>query len=478
MSLPLPLIRRFSHTHRLRTVATALALLTAACGSDDGTGGDGGSSCAGPKTQCDGDVCFVSAPPCGPLTEDTVWTADKKWVLQGGVFVGDGSAATKLTIEAGTQVFGETSSKAFLSVQRGSQLVAVGSKDKPIVFSSAKDKGKRARGDWGGVVLNGRAPVNGCDAPPCLSEGEGGSGKYGGDVADDSSGRLEYVRIEFAGHPITEDNELNGLALQGVGSGTVLDRIQIHMAADDCLEFFGGTVNFKRVLCTGVSDDNLDWTDGWVGKGQFLVVQQYEDAGDNGIEADNNGDQNDALPRSAPMLSNLTLIGSPDSDKSDLGVLLREGTAGQIWNSVVVGWNQACFDVDHKATFAVAKDGETTTGALVLKHSVLDCATTCLEDNEKDAAGTALTDPFALATWMLDAVFGNEIPKSNGTANAFAGLAAPFDTASPGFAPKAGSPAATGFAPLADPFFETVGYRGAVDPADDWTAGWTTSERN
>ncbi|MCB9738002.1 MAG: hypothetical protein H6747_01965 [Deltaproteobacteria bacterium] len=455
--------------------ATALALGLLGCGSEDGNAGE---SCAGPKTSCDGDVCFVTAPPCGPITESTTWTKDKKWVLQGGVFVGDGTAATVLTIEAGTQIFGETASKAFLSVQRGSQLVAVGSKDAPIVFTSAKDKGKRARGDWGGVVLNGRAPVNGCDTPPCISEGEGGSGTYGGDQPADNSGRLEYVRIEFAGHPITEDNELNGLSLQGVGAGTVLDRIQVHMAADDCVEFFGGTANFKRILCTGISDDNLDWTDGWVGKGQFLVAQQYEDAGDNGIEADNNGDANDALPRSAPMLANLTLIGSPDSEKSDLGILLREGTAGQIWNSVIVGWNQACFDVDHKATFGVAQDAGSNTMALALSNSVLDCTTTCLEDNEKDGDGNKLTDPFALAQWMLDAVFANEIPKSNGTANAFASLAAPFDTASPGFAPKSGSPLLKGAAELKDAFFEKVSYRGAIDPANDWTAGWTTSERN
>lgn len=223
-----------------------------------------------------------------------------------------------LTIEPGTQIFGETSSKAFLVIRRGSKIQAVGTKAAPIVFTSSKAAGARARGD-GGVVINGRAPINGCDAAPCVAEGEGGTGLYGGANAADDSGTLRYVRVEFGGFPITEDNELNGIAFQGVGSGTDVDHIQIHMAKDDGIEFFGGTASAKFILTTGVSDDNIDWTDGWTGKLQFAVAQQYEDTGDNGIEADNNGDNNAALPRSSPTLSNLTLIGVPTASSSDVG---------------------------------------------------------------------------------------------------------------------------------------------------------------
>jgi hypothetical protein len=173
-----------------------------------------------------------------------------------------------------------------LVVRRSSQIIARGTAALPIIFSSSKLDGERARGDWGGLIINGRSTINSCAGGTgvCEAFGEGGTGFYGGDDEADNSGVLEYVRVEFAGTLISPDNELNGIAFQGVGSGTTVDHIQVHMNADDGVEFFGGTVNVKHVLVTGVGDDSMDWTDGWRGRAQHIVLQQYDDGGDQGID--------------------------------------------------------------------------------------------------------------------------------------------------------------------------------------------------
>jgi hypothetical protein len=399
---------------------------------------------------CADNLCILS----GTLTDDLVLTADTDWLLRGGVFVGDDVNPTTLTIEPGTTIYGESSTDGMLVVRRNARLVADGTADAPIVFTSSKEDGSRARGDWGGLILNGNAPINSCGdgEGACEAFGEGGTGWYGGDDADDDSGVLRYVRVEFAGTLISPDNELNGIAFQGVGRGTTVDYVQVHMNADDGVEFFGGTVEAKHLLLTGIGDDNIDWTDGWQGKIQFAVAQQYEDNGDNGIEADNNGDDNSASPRSMPTLSNITLIGVPGGASSDLGLLLREGTAGALSNLVVTGFADACLDVDHAETFAQVDSGD-----LTISHSILDCATPFGED---------ATDPTTVAAFF-DAGDGNELGDP--------GLVDPLTAVSPGFAPAPTSLAATGGSAPADAFFDAVTFRGGVGPDDDWTAGWTTS---
>ncbi|MCB9737046.1 MAG: hypothetical protein H6745_31060 [Deltaproteobacteria bacterium] len=239
------------------------------------------------------------------------------------------------------------------------------------------------------------------------------------------------------------------------------------------MEFFGGTAQWKHVLITGAADDNLDWTDGWQGKGQFLIVQQYADKGDNGIEADNNAENNEASPRSYPILSNLTLIGVPSSENSDAGILLREGTAANISNAVVIGWNEECVDVDHASTFALAKDGDGPTGDLVIDHSVLSCAKTFAMNDEKDANDQAVTDPWSIETFFLSELDANTV-----VADTAATLMDPFNTSALDLLPKAGSAAAAGAAIPNDPFFTVVTYKGGIGPDDDWTAGWTTNARN
>ncbi len=422
-----------------------------------------------PGVTCKDNVCTMT----GTITENLELTPDKDWLLHGGVEIGNDKDETVLTIQPGTVIYGETSTYGMLVITRGSKIMAEGTKDAPIVFTSSKNEGDRARGDWGGLIINGRAPINGCDeedgAAFCESFGEGGTGWYGGDSPTDSSGVLRYVRVEFAGHIISPENELNGIAFQGVGSGTTIEYIQVHMNKDDGIEFFGGTAQIKYALVTGAADDGFDWTDGWQGKAQFVVVQQYDDAGDQGIEADNNGEDNGALPRSHPTLSNFTLIGSPDSEDSDLGILLREGTAANISNTIVTDFNDACLDIDNEETFTVAMTGGTPTGDLTITHSIVNCATDFKMDDEKDEDENPVQDPWSLEDFYTDQE-GNQVADPK--------LGNPLDVANPDYAPASGSPAESGASVPDDAFFTDVDFIGAVDPANDWTAGWTIHEKN
>lgn len=425
----------------------SLAALTVACGGDEPANND--TNTVQQNIECEGDVCRVS----GTLTEDVTFTADKQWLLRGGVFVGNDTDPTVLTIEPGTTIYGDSSALSFLVVTRSSQIIADGTADAPIVFTSSKEVGSRARGDWGGLIINGRAPINNCTSGVCEAEGEGGTGSYGGDDDSDDSGVLRYVRVEFAGSLISPDNELNGIGFQGVGNGTTVDYVQVHMNKDDGIEFFGGTVNFKHVVTTGIGDDSLDWTDGWIGKGQFFVAEQYDDNGDNGIEADNNSDDNGRTPRSHPVLSNLTIVGAPNGAGSDVGILLREGTGADLFNVVVTGFNEGCLDIDNEETF--------TAGELAIENSIVYCNGLNAEAPDFINDEEDFTPPFTVEDFFMTMNQGNAV----------------VDPMLGGMLPSTGSPLMSGGAVPADSFFDDVDFIGGVGD-DDWTAGWTTSERN
>jgi hypothetical protein len=403
----------------------------------------------------------------GVYTSNLHLTADKLWLLRGPVLVGDGTDPVILRIDPGTEIRGEKSTIGSLIINRNAQIRAEGTPERPIVFTSNEPEGSRARGDWGGVIINGNARINACNeaiADTCQAFGEGGTGFYGGDDDGDDSGVMRYVRIEFAGRLFSPDNELNGLALQGVGSTTVLEHIQVHMNADDGIEFFGGAADIKYALITGCGDDSLDWTEGWRGRGQFIVAQQFADDADNGIEADNNGDAQRAEPRAQPTLSNVTLIGSPGSeDASDVGVLLREGTHANLSNMLVAGFNSACIDIDGEETFEDAWTGVALNGKLTMTDSIISCPDSQEFDEEP-------ADPFEVSRWFNRLNPGNAIEDP--------GLVAPYDQQSPDLRPGQTSPALTGAQVPDDPFFEQVTFRGGIDPNDDWTAGWTTSAAN
>ncbi len=464
---------------RIEVISLAALLALTACTDSDTDGTDTmdtmdtGMTILPEGVSCEGTVCRVS----GTITESFTMDADHAWLLQGGVFIGDdnGNDAV-LTIEPGTTVYGETSTDGFLVISRGSKIMAEGTAEAPIVFTSSKEEGSRATGDWGGLMINGRAPTNACgdsvtDPADCSVEGEGGSGQYGGGDVNDDSGVLKYVRVEFGGTLINDTNEVNGIAFQGVGAGTTVDYIQVHQNADDGIEFFGGTVNVKHVLLTGAGDDLMDWTDGWQGKAQFVIAQNYEGVGDNGIEADNNGDGNNFEPRSAPMIANITLIGM---GTSDIGMLLREGTAANITHAISMGWNDWCMDIDHVPTFDNAWDGEGLNGELTVENSFFDCPATpmfnAVPDVQLDESDNVIaTAPFTTDDFVRNLNVGNQFVDPM--------LEDAFNELSPNFAPKSGSPVLGVDAVDFGGFFEAVDYAGAIG-ADDWTAGWTTSAAN
>jgi hypothetical protein len=411
-----------------------------------------GQSIEHPNLACSdidaGTLCNIT----GTITEDLTLANDGTiFQLQGPVFVGDDTSETVLTIEPGVTVVADpaTTETTFLTVRRNAKLMAEGTKDAPVVFTPAAEEGTRQRGMWGGLIINGNAPLNtGSEA-----EGEGNTGKYGGDDPDDSSGTLKYVRVEFAGDLITSENELNGIAFQGVGRGTVIDYVQVHMNSDDGVEFFGGTAEAKHLVLTGIGDDSIDWADGWQGKIQFAVVEQYDDKADRGIEADNVSDNPDATPRSQPTLSNITLIGG---DEGDTGVLIRRGSAGNFYNFIVTDFASACIDLDDPATYESGWDASADdySGELTMVNSIIDgCATAFDEDDEGDGAND---EPFTVQEWF-EAQAGNQQT----------------DPELDGYTPQSGSPAmADSVQPEGDSFFEQVDFIGGVG-SEDWTAGWT-----
>ena len=384
----------------------------------------------------------------GRFTSGTVTlTSDTYWLLRGAVFIQN---TARLVVQPGTTVIGETATRGTLVIDRGAQIIADGTRNAPIVFTSDQPVGQRARGDWGGLIINGRAPVN---LPGGLGIGEGDTGVYGGTDPDDSSGVLRFVRVEFAGIEFSPDNELNGIAFQGVGRGTIVEHIQVSHNKDDGIEMFGGTVDIKRAVLTYIGDDSIDWTFGWSGRLQYAVVQQRGDNADRGIEADNNANNNDLLPRSNPTIYNITLVGDRDTTEgpeSTTGITLREGTAGTIRNAIVYGFKGNGIQVSTSATLAQA-----ASGALSVAHTLVFNNGTNLHSStsglQARAGGTLIVaDPE---------------------------LAAPFSHTAPVFRPRPGSPALVrGFAvPPNDGFFEVARFMGALsDNVDeDWTLGWT-----
>jgi len=265
----------------------------------------------------------------GVINEDITLDNTKNWLISGGVFVENGSS---ISINSGVTVYADPNLTTFLSIKQGGKIYAEGTQTNPIVFTPLKSN--PTYGDWGGIVINGRATIN----TGLTAEGEGGTGIYGGTDDNDDSGVLRYVRVEYAGKILGTDNELNGFSFNGVGRGTIVEYIEAYKGADDGIEFFGGTVNVRYVVSKHNQDDSFDWTHGWRGNGQYLIAEQGPDGGDRGIEADNNADDNTLQPYSNPILSNVTLMGYDDGDASNTGIMLREGTKGKMYNMLVTGF--------------------------------------------------------------------------------------------------------------------------------------------
>jgi hypothetical protein len=228
-----------------------------------------------------------------------------------------------LTVDPGAIVQGikGAATPSVLVFQRGAKINAAGTPANPIVFTSNQPNGSRGIGDWGGVVMNGNAPAN-CPAGACLAEGLTGI-EFGGTDPNDSSGVIQYARIEFSGIELSTDNELNILTQNGVGRGTVEDHIQVNHGFDDGFEWFGGTVNMKFIVATSIGDDDFDWQLGYTGHVQFGLglknAGNSDTNGRHGFEGDNNENNFAFLPRSNPVFCNVTLVGTKDQGQTGNG---------------------------------------------------------------------------------------------------------------------------------------------------------------
>ena len=389
----------------------------------------------------------------GSISGTESWTNNFYYVLRGAVFVPEGAT---LNIQAGTRVIGESGSVGTLIVLRGGRLNAIGTREQPIVFTSDQPAGSRDRGDWGGLIINGRAPVN---LEGGQGEGEADTGVYGGNDPNDNSGSLRYVRIEFAGVEFSPDNELNGIAFQGVGRGGSYEFIQVHMNRDDALEWFGGTADIKYAVASNAADDSFDWTFGWQGRAQFVIIHHRGDDADNGIEADNNEFNNNLLPRSHPQIYNLTMCGDPDRNEGGESVRaanIRRGTAFTIRNFLITGFKTTGLQIADANTLAQVDNGLSQLGAGVFWN----IGTTPVHSS--------------IAPYVNSGRFPNV------RSGVDAGLVGCSDHANPNFQPNSAATLAGGqLAPIQPPndgFFDAVTFIGAVPPppADDWTRGWTS----
>ncbi|MFW5851989.1 MAG: hypothetical protein ACOCWB_07185 [Bacteroidota bacterium] len=300
----------------------------------------------------------------GEITEDLTLTSDQTWYLRGDVHV---VAPATLTIEEGTEIIAQSDVVTYLLIEQGAKIDAVGTATKPIVFTADV----KESGAWGSIHICGKAPIN---VQGGAGSSEIGDAAYGGSAANDNSGKMKYCILEYTGTSLDEEHESNGLSLYGVGNGTTLEYIQIYKGDDDGIEFFGGTVNIKYAMVYGAKDDCFDWTQGWTGKGQYLLAKQIPGIGDRGFEGDNNSKDNAASPFANPTLANITLVGGYENgeEAGKYGMKLREGTKGKIYNAVVTGFDKRSIHVEHNQTLTNVNNGHLVVDYAVLNSDVSD----------------------------------------------------------------------------------------------------------
>ena len=471
----------------------------------------------------------------GRITKDTTLFAKDVNYLSGIVYVMKG---VTLTIQEGAKVMGKSSGAdvAALVITRGAKIIARGTADKPIVFTSAAQN--PASGDWGGVVLLGTAKVNTTltwkgTAVTGLTSVEGGIndtdlglGLAGsGDAAfptgndDDNSGILQFVRIEYAGYAYQPDNELNSLTMAGVGRGTTINNIQVTYAKDDAFEWFGGTVNCKYLIAYKTQDDDFDTDNGYSGKVQFGIILRDSVIADistsEAFESDNNSGGTAVGPQTTAVFSNITAIGPrihPEYGKGNslyrAGAHIRRNTGISIMNSIIAGWNRG---IQFDASSGVPVDKNVTDSVIRIKNTTL--AGNSVNIDYVRSTGTSATYASnadgitGLTTWFSTPAFGNTILT-------FASgdrlkLIQPFNYNNPDFTPYANNSTPSGGsgtdvltsgsspwgtlgiwdhvnyikngaftdAKLQDAFFEKVTFRGAVATSgvnQTWWKGWTS----
>lgn len=449
----------------------AFSLVLSSCNNDDNDDDNGGSSSG-----------FVELT--GDLTTRTL-TPDKKYLLKGQVFVRNGQT---LTIQPGTVIFGDKRTKGTLIIDKGGKIEANGTAAQPIVFTSVLEEGIRDRGDWGGLVILGRANTN---QPDPAVEGITPAAVFGAfqNTTNDgeSSGTLRYVRVEFAGIELTPNNETNSITTGGVGRGTVMEYCQVSFGGDDGFEFFGGTHNAKYLVSFCTWDDDFDIDYGWNGNIQYGVAIRYPSFADqsqsNGIETDNGPNDNDVQPYTTGVLSNITLIGPIASGTSNSvannahAADFRRRTGLSVFNSVMAGFrfgirfNQASVLSQYQSgngvlanNILIAPASTYNVGSGVNVADVQAYWTAAARGNTT-IEGAVSDAVYTAAGLRPDWFYGNRL------ADQYA--ANPNFTVTSGTSATGASFADAKFSqPNRTTFFDkTVAFRGAFG-ATDWTDGW------
>lgn len=321
---------------------TAAMLLVVGCAADDtadviiNQGNNGGGNPVNPSDLVIG----------GTLTEDLTLLTGTEYDLTSALIVPEGIT---LTIEPGVVVRASTGSDVYVAILQGGVINAEGTSSNPIVFTSSSATPNP--GDWGGLIVLGRAPINSVVGGDATSTSEIGGLPYGGSIANDDSGIIRYLRIEFSGGAADAASENNGFSFYAVGSGTTIDFIQAFEGADDGVEFFGGTVNASHISVVGAQDDSVDWTEGFTGTLTDVYIE-HRQSHDKGIEGDgfntDIGNNSDPIFWSTPTINNLTINGLGSSNGNE-AIRLRAGTRA-VFNNVWIQGFEEGFDLDDEET--------------------------------------------------------------------------------------------------------------------------------
>ncbi|MES2140982.1 MAG: T9SS type A sorting domain-containing protein [Bacteroidota bacterium] len=311
------------------------------------------------------------------ITANTTWTTGTIVLIENKIYVKNNAV---LTIQAGVIIRGDKATQGTLLISKGSKIVAQGTSNNPIIFTSSEAPGARAEGDWGGVVILGNATNN---QPGGVANIEGivvsTDSEYGGVNDQDSSGVFSFVRIEFPGIAFQPNKEINGLTFGAVGSKTKVDHVQVSFSGDDSYEWFGGTVDAKYLIAFRGTDDDFDTDFGYRGRVQFgLIVRDadlFDAAGDsNGFESDNDATGTINLPRTAPIFSNITSVGPlrngtvtlPVGEKFERAFYIRRNSSLSIFNSIAASWEKGVYLKD-----AGTVDNFTTNDSAVFSNNLL-----------------------------------------------------------------------------------------------------------
>ena len=407
--------------------------------------------------------------------------------LRGLVYVTNGAI---LTIEPGTKIVGENGKNGGLIITRSCKIIADGTLEKPIVFTS--EAATPQRGDWAGLVLLGNAPANSSfNGVQGVGEIEGGInnsdglGLYGTPATQaqnpaDNSGILRYVRIEYAGFAFLPDKEINGLTFGGVGNSTIVDYVQVSYANDDSFEWFGGTVNCKHLISFRTLDDDFDTDNGYSGKVQFGISLRDSSVADisksEAFESDNDANGSALLPQTAAIFSNMTVMGPKETlgNKGNnlfvWGAQIRRNSSLSIFNSIIMGYPNGLF-ID--ATKGVPTDNNIPGSLFAQNNIIAGSPVPVLYSLGANTNVPLMPNTTATITaWYNTAAYGNSILATND----LVGLTAPFNYTAPDFNPTANSAAVTGAAfthPKLTTGFNSVAYKGACAVGDTWWKNWT-----